>query len=324
MLHQLSDIASNPDSVSLIYLFLFLIGLAIGSFLNVVIFRYEPEKGLLTNIFGRSHCDFCGRALRWFELLPLISFIIQSGRCRSCGARLSLQYPLVEFLSGLTLVLVPLTFSSKPLDLFGKFFYANFFFTPHPLMGGLPEELVMDLIWILVFLILIVISVIDLRLQLIPDILSVWLTVLGALALATRYYFHDFGLAGGVSYGSFLGSYALIFRFNGELIVNFLLGAVLGLLFFGGLYLITKGLGIGLGDVKLALPLGLLFGFPDIVVVSILSFIIGAVFGIWFILRGRKSLKDHLPFAPFMATGVTLVFFFGYHIIDAYFKIFRF
>jgi len=78
---------------------LFILGLFVGSFLNVVILRLEKEEGGI--LAGRSHCPKCGKVLRWFELIPLVSFLIQGGRCRSCHKPISLQYPLVEFFTGL-------------------------------------------------------------------------------------------------------------------------------------------------------------------------------------------------------------------------------
>jgi len=75
----------------------FLFGTIIGSFLNVVILRYHTGR----SIQGRSSCPSCGTTLSAFELIPIISFLIQKGRCRPCGSGLSLQYPLVETLTGL-------------------------------------------------------------------------------------------------------------------------------------------------------------------------------------------------------------------------------
>ena len=70
-----------------------IIGLAIGSFLNVLIDRAPLDESIL---WGRSHCDYCKKPLRWFELIPLFSYIWQRGRCRRCRKSLRMQYPLVE------------------------------------------------------------------------------------------------------------------------------------------------------------------------------------------------------------------------------------
>ncbi len=308
------------------YFFLFLFGLAVGSFLDVVSLRYDPDKGLLSRLTGRSHCFHCGRKLSWYELVPLLSFVIQLGRCRTCGAHIAVENPIVEFLSGLIFVLVPLSLLQAPhgVDFFGKTFYPWTTFTPKALAGGETEFLIMSGLWILVFSTLLLVSVIDFRLKIIPDRLNLFLLGLGGLALAARFYFQDFGMKNGESYGSFLGSYAQLLKFSDSLWVNFLGGAVFFSLFFAFLFFITRGQGIGFGDVKLALPLGLLLGYPDILPAGILSFMVGGAFGATFLVLRKKGMKDSLPFAPFMVAGVTLIFLFGYHIINAYFHLFKF
>ena len=83
-------------------LFLFLLGLALGSFLNVVIYRLPRGLSLVR---PRSFCPRCGHGLRWYENIPLVSYLLQKGRCRSCGERISPRYPLVELSSGLLILL---------------------------------------------------------------------------------------------------------------------------------------------------------------------------------------------------------------------------
>lgn len=79
-------------------IFIFFFGLAIGSFLNAVIYRLEIGESVAK---GRSKCPKCGHVLSWYELVPLVSFAIQRGRCRECKEKISWQYPIVEFLTGL-------------------------------------------------------------------------------------------------------------------------------------------------------------------------------------------------------------------------------
>lgn len=80
----------------IIFFIIFIIGLCVGSFLNVVVDRPMKRRSI---IFGRSACDFCHHELAWFDLIPLFSFILIQGRCRYCHKKLSLQYPLVELLT---------------------------------------------------------------------------------------------------------------------------------------------------------------------------------------------------------------------------------
>ena len=87
--------------------FVFGLGLIIGSFLNVVVYRYNTG---LSIVHGRSRCLSCGRTLGFFDLIPVVSFIVQRGRCGTCRARISFQYPVVELVSGLFLLFVYLYF----------------------------------------------------------------------------------------------------------------------------------------------------------------------------------------------------------------------
>jgi prepilin signal peptidase PulO-like enzyme (type II secretory pathway) len=86
----------------LLYFFVFTFGLIVGSFLNVVIYRYNT--GL--TIGGRSKCMSCWKTLRWYELVPIFSFAVQRGRCRVCRAAIAWQYPLVEISTGLIFLLI--------------------------------------------------------------------------------------------------------------------------------------------------------------------------------------------------------------------------
>ncbi|HPW44722.1 MAG TPA: prepilin peptidase, partial [bacterium] len=132
------------------FLFVFILGLITGSFLNVLVLRYHSGQ----TIGGRSHCLSCGKTLAWYELLPVISFLVQRGRCLGCQSKISWQYPLVELLTGLLFVLAYLQFSAD---------------------GWL--SLAFYLVIISLF---VAITVYDLRHKIIPD-LFVWLV--GILAL---------------------------------------------------------------------------------------------------------------------------------------------
>jgi len=282
--------------------FLFVFGAAIGSFLNVVILRYDPRKLLLgKSLLGRSRCPRCGKILRWFELVPLVSFAVQLGRCRTCGVRLSIQYPLVEILSGLIFVLVPIHLKTF------YFLLSTFHF---PALSAL---------WVLVFLALLVIFFIDLRLSIIPDETNLFLGLLGILIVfAGQSYF-------GPSQGSFLGGYSLIFglRTGVGIWFNHILAALGAGALFAFIIFVTRGRGMGMGDLKLAIPLGLVFGWPDIIIVLGLSFIIGSIFGVGAIALRRKNLKSSVPFGPFLVAASALVFFFGQDMVGLYFKFFN-
>lgn len=82
----------------ILYIMVFLIGITIGSFLNVCIYRIPRQEDI---VLERSHCMSCGNVLKWYELIPVFSFLIQGGKCRKCKAKLSWQYPLIELANGL-------------------------------------------------------------------------------------------------------------------------------------------------------------------------------------------------------------------------------
>ena len=279
-----------------IQLLLFAFGTFVGSFVNVLGSRYSEKKGFKLAVHGRSKCDHCGKPLKWHELVPILSFIILSGKCSSCKTKIPARYTVVEILAGLVLA-----------------------FVPEKLGQGIPT-----MIWVLAFLVFILISIIDLRLKIIPDKLTIFLAILGVLLITYYKSTGTFGLVDGNVNGSFLGAYAVSFWLGGpSVFINYGLGVAFSLIFFGLIYFLGKGRAMGLGDVKLAGAVGLLLGWPDISAALILSFITGAVYGLVLISKGRKNMKDTIPFGPFIILGVTLVFFFGYYIVNGYFSFFQ-
>ncbi len=293
------------------FFLLFLFGLIIGSFLNVLVFRYDIEGALFDfkKLSGRSRCAHCKQQLKWYELIPLLSFLIQKGKCRVCRASLSLQYPLVEFASGLLCMFVPLfltSFYGIRIDLFGVGEVAFWYY-------------LLTFLWTLVFLVLLTIVVIDIRHYIIPDELNIALLVLGcgitALTLSHLSLLPSFRF-------SFLAHYALLFPLSGSVIVSHLIALGMGVLVFGGLSVLSGGRAMGFGDVKLASATAFLFGWPDMTLIIILSFIIGGLTGIYALVRYGKTMKDKLPFAPFFVCAIFLVFFFAPQIIGGYFALF--
>jgi leader peptidase (prepilin peptidase)/N-methyltransferase len=266
---------------------LFAFGLAIGSFLNVVATRYDGEHFLFGTklIGGRSHCTHCKKTLRWFELVPLLSFLIQGGRCRRCKARLSVQYPIVELISGIVFVSVPFALGvGAPMGV------ATVAVTP----------IIAAALWIAILEALLVMSLVDVRLGIIPDEINIFLGVAGiALAIFSA------GSAGGQE----------------GVVLAKIIGAAVAGVFFTLLIAVTRGKGMGVGDLKLAIPLGLIFGWPDIVLVLMLSFVIGAIAGLFAIARGKNTIKGTLPFGPFLALGGAIVFFWGSQIFNWYFSL---
>ena len=286
------------------YLILFCIGLAVGSFINVVSLRYQPGQKLLSSriIGGRSHCPHCRQKLNWYELVPIFSFLIQKGRCRHCGSWISWQYPIVEILSGLIFVAIPWHLSNwhnyNNLSIFQSFNLSI-------------------VIWVLIFLLFLILAVIDLRHYLVPDQINLSLAILGIVLII----FQSFNLP--IFQSSFLGHYALLFNPPGNIWLNHLFAALLSSAFFAAIILITRGRAMGWGDFKLAGALGLIFGWPDVLMVVALSFVIGSLFVLPLLIKGKKKMKDVVPFGPFLVVSGALTFFFGFQIIAAYFNFFN-
>jgi len=282
------------------WLILFVFGLAIGSFLNVVAVRYDGEHFLLSNkaIGGRSHCPHCGKTLRWFELVPLVSFIMLGGHCARCKAPLSFQYPIVELISGLIFALVPYRIEM----LFG-------IGSNGALLFGLAA------FFVVAFEALLVMSLIDIRLGIIPDELNGFLLVLGIFfgIFMTGYL--------GLASHSLINFYSALFGLQQDFWLNRIAAAVFAGIFFGFLILITRGKGMGMGDLKLAVPLGFIFGWPDILLVVVFANLTGALVGLAAIIFGKKGMKSTVPFGPFLAVGAAITFFFAYQLFQWYFSI---
>jgi len=290
-----------------IYFLLFVFGLATGSFLNVAILRYRPDKFLFSTTSGRSMCLKCNKKLSWYELIPLISFFIQRRKCRGCQGLISWQYPIVEFLAGIVTVGVPF--------ILGK----TYFITQSYLVGeSINWFIILSILWILSFYILIVSTIIDFRFKIIPNEANGILGLLGVLILFSKFYFNKFSL----TEGSFLGKYASMFGFRENIFANHFLAFLLIFLFFILVILLSKGKGMGMGDAKMAGALGLIFGWPDAVMIMMIAFIIGAVFGVWLIIRDRGNIKATVPFGPFLSLASLIVFIFGEVILDIYFSLF--
>lgn len=279
--------------------------------MNVVIFRYNPEFAVFSSkkIGGRSRCRHCSKTLGALELIPVLSFLAQGGRCRTCKKQISFQYPLVEILSGLIFVVVPIFLSR---------FYNLRIFLFEPLHAHAWFYAV-SAVWILIFLVWLLIAAIDVKEYIIPNELNLILGGLGCIFVLIVFYAKNYPFFK----TSFLGSYEFLFSFTKNIFLNHLAGALLGVLFFGIFAYLSQGRAMGFGDVKLALAAGLLFGLPDMGLAIILSFIFGGIYGLFTILSGRKKMKDKLPFGPFLILGSVLTFFGGFQIVSFYFRLFQ-
>lgn len=248
---------------------IFLFGLCIGSFLNVLIYRLPLELSLK----GRSFCPKCKKKISWHDNVPLLSFILLKGKCRRCHSPISLQYPLIELLTGILFVacLFLLANSNDELRIMNYGIYDLRFWT-----------ILIYTLWIIsIFL---TIFIIDLKHQIIPDQLL---------------------------YASLPVVLVFLFVIHNSLFINHLISAVVACLFFYFLYKITKGKGMGFGDVKLSFLIGLILGFPKVMVAFYLAFLTGALAGVILILLGKKRFKEAIAFGPFLSLGTLISLFWG-------------
>jgi leader peptidase (prepilin peptidase) / N-methyltransferase len=256
-----------------VYLFfVFILGLFIGSFLNVLSDRLPRGE---TVVRGRSHCEKCKKELVWYDLIPLLSFILIGGKCRYCHTRLSLFYPTVELVTGILFVVTTL-------------FVLNGFNFPARIVTQSIEggQFIISLIYyMLVISCLIVVFFSDLKYGIIPD----------------KVIFPSM----------FVSIFYLLLNPN-LLILNHVVSAVCACLFFLLLFLGTKGRGMGFGDVKFAFFMGLILGYPNIIVSLYVAFLTGAIVGIILIIWRKKKLKGaSIPFGPFLVLGTILAMFWG-------------
>ncbi|MEI7688599.1 MAG: prepilin peptidase [Candidatus Nomurabacteria bacterium] len=260
----------------LIFVFIFLLGTIIGSFLNVVIYRFNTGKSIVR---GRSICMTCNRTLRWYELIPVFSYLFQLGKCRRCAEKISHQYPIVELLTGLLFVLISYHFLS--ILMFSPFSYV-FLVT----------------FYVFIFSLLIVISVYDLRHKIIPDILVYLFSFISFLSIFISH--------------SIFGSLFIKPDFS-SLIAGPLLALPFALIWF-----VSKGKWMGLGDAKLMLGIGWILGIYQGLAAIILAFWIGSIISLTFMYISKKkiNMKTEIPFAPFLILSLLIVFLFNINVFS--------
>lgn len=269
-----------------------LVGLLVGSFLNVVAHRLprmmeqewrgqclellageieapDRERETLSLISPRSRCPECGQTIRALDNIPLLSWLLLRGRCRHCGSRISLRYPAVEGLTGLL-----------------SAFLAWHFGWGWELAGALLFT------WYLIPL-----TLIDLEHQLLPDQLTLSLLWAGLLASLVPV---------------FIDSPAAI------------MGAVAGYLVLWSVYqlfrILTGKEGMGYGDFKLLAAMGAWMGWKMLPLIVLLSSFVGAVVGIALILFRGRDRQTPIPFGPYLAVAGWIALLWGERIVDAWLR----
>ena len=276
------------DSPVLTLVLAVLLGLMVGSFLNVVIYRLplmmerewraqcaellsqpdpDTDKPALTLWGPRSQCPSCGHQIRAVENIPLLSYLWQRGRCAHCGTAISIQYPLVEAASGILAGMIVWWFGF-----------------------GWPAAAALVFTWMLLAA-----SVIDFRTQLLPDSLTLPLLWLGLLAAL-------FGLFADLP--------------------SAVIGAMAGYLSLWSVYQVFRLLagkeGMGHGDFKLLAALGAWTGWQYLIAIVILSSLVGAICGLALMAFQGRDRRIPIPFGPFLAAAGWIALLWGETINRAY------
>jgi len=239
-------------------------GALVGSFLNVCIYRLPKEESIVT---PGSHCPYCKKPIKFYDNIPLISYLFLKGKCRHCKSHISIQYPLIEGITALGSLLLFLKFGSS----LSYLIYFSFLSA------------------------LIIITVIDLFHQIIPDVISlpgIGVGLLVSLIIPQITFFDSL-------IGILLGGGSL-----------FLVATLYQWLF--------KREGMGGGDVKLLAMIGAFLGWKAVILTILLSSLIGSVVGITVMLIKGKDFKYAIPFGPFLSLAAMVSMFYGENIIHWY------
>ncbi len=241
----------------------FLYAICIGSFLNVVIYRLPLGLNMTTD---RSICPNCKKQIKSYDLIPVFSWIILGGKCRNCKTKISIQYPAIELLTGIIITLAYLQFGLT----------LTFFRLA------------------LVFTVLIVISVIDIKEQNIYDI-----TTYSGIAITILFLGLDYFL-------------------NGVSVYTYTISAVINFIIYYIIHIVSKKVYgeevFGLGDVLLAILIGLNIPANYIYFTVFLPFIVALAFtGFYYIYCKilKKEFSVFIPFGPFMATACVIITLYG-------------
>src|SRR5208282_2915885 len=264
-------------------IFVFFFGLIIGSFLNVCIVRIPSGKSI---VLPASACPKCGLAIRPYDNIPVVSYLLLRGKCRGCKTKISPMYPLVELLTGL---------------LFLGCFYAF----------GISVETGK---WAAFSAIMVVLVFTDLRERILPDVVNFTGFATGLI----------FSLFTKPMDGTALWIANRLFEYPPPApalsLVDALLGAAIG---SGLLWLVSEAYfrlrgreGMGLGDVKMMLMAGAFLGAKRTLLTILGGSLLGSVLGLIFIFARRKESNYELPFGSFLGMAALLVVFFGTPLVN--------
>ncbi len=296
----------------------FVLGLLLGSFLNVCVARLPYGKSVA---HPRSRCLACGRTIRWFDNIPILSYLLLRGHCRACGARISPRYPIVELITGV-------------------WFAVSFLPVAHLLTAHAPGDVVLneslDSAALAIFGgLLLALLIIDWEHQVLPDALTLTGTALGMLFIGAEAILlpdgaYDLVLNRRVNINSANAgrSTGNVFLTGPEhLIFGRLLAIAAAFLL---IYLINRTYkafrkrdGMGLGDAKLLAMIASFLGFAPAILAFFLGTLFATVYAVVLLARRRADATTRLPFGTFLALGGFAAALAGTRMVDAYLSLFR-
>jgi len=282
--------------------------MVLGSFTKAL-----ADRSLSNSIFwGRSYCLWCKHKLHWYDLFPILSFLFLRGKCHYCHKAIGIEYLLVEVVMGV---------------LIGFLFWQSLQSLQLSVFSFQSLIALFDLFFKIFFIcVLVVLFLTDLKKMFIPDriilpaikisiIFIIFITIIKVVFL---YYTLNQTRLGQLllpPHSDYFQRHAMI---TAEPLVWAVVSGLLIAGFFYGLILITKGKGMGGGDVKLGAFMGLGLGFPASLLAVITAFLIGAIYSIILILLGKKRFGQNIAFGPFLVIGSLVALFWGKEILDWY------
>lgn len=269
----------SSSTYLVVQIFSFILGAVLGSFLNVCIYRLPREESIA---FPPSHCTSCNNSIKFYDNIPILSYLILGGKCRNCSMRIFPTYPIIELISAVLTLLAVRQFGISMDTLF----------------------------YIVLIYSLIVITFIDLEHLIIPNVIT--FPGIG-VGIIFNLIITNWGYASTLLNTPDLKNFL---RLISEVpIMSSILGVLIGgglLYFIGFLYeVIRKREGMGMGDVKLLAMLGAFLGWQGVIFIVFLSSIIGTVIGLSIILYQRENLKYAIPFGPFLSIAAIIYIFTG-------------
>jgi leader peptidase (prepilin peptidase)/N-methyltransferase len=271
----------SPEIMPVWHVMVFVLGTCLGSFLNVCIWRIPRGESVVT---APSHCPKCGHQIRWYENIPLISWLALRGKCSSCKAPITPRYFFVELLTGILFYIL--------------FFKVTFDNQPLPVL----------VVYLGMALLIVTTSFIDIEHRLIPDKTTYPAMLLG---LITAVIFPEI-------WGTASRVWALVFSLAGLSIS----AAALALFAMFG-KMLFKVEALGWGDVKYLAAVGACLGLKASFFTVLFGSIAGTLAGIIIMIVKKKGLKTAIPFGPFLAAGTYVWMVYGERLMQLYFGLFK-